>query len=245
MNDGLTKIEERAFEKTGLQSIHLPKSVKTIGGSAFSDCVSLTSVALNNGLEEIGLLAFSGSPVKCFEVPSTVKTIGSGAFASKAEAAQLFISPWNSEAFPVQPGWLGNTANWDIYIKGNGKIGTSFMGYMKISTLDCDKNLTIPMNALSDSSLQRVRANGALTAMAKACAGCRFLKSVSCSGGGSLGRDSFRGCNNLSHVSLYGEVKIGAGAFLECPKLRNVTLPKTLDGKVDGVFDSGVKITYV
>ena len=56
-------------------------SVTSIGGSAFSNCSSLTSVELPNSVTSIGSYAFSGcSSLTSVELPNSVTSIGGSAF---------------------------------------------------------------------------------------------------------------------------------------------------------------------
>ena len=83
LKEGLEKIGENAFSRSGIQSITIPKSVKTIDQYAFWLCKSLKTVTIKNGLESIGGAAFMGcESLKSISIPKTVKTIGGAAFAN-------------------------------------------------------------------------------------------------------------------------------------------------------------------
>ncbi|HNX29631.1 MAG TPA: leucine-rich repeat protein [Syntrophomonadaceae bacterium] len=111
---GLTSIGNQAFYGTGLTSVTIPATVKTIGlrafaecaslktvrlpstlitieSGTFSDCTSLTGVTMVNGVQTIGIDAFNGcSSLKEIYLPSTIKTIGIGAF----QKCPAFKSMW-------------------------------------------------------------------------------------------------------------------------------------------------------
>ncbi len=75
-------IGDNAFAKKNISKAVLPDTVKSIGTSAFSNCMSLESINLPSGLEEIGSLAFYGCDLlKKIAVPETVTAIGEKAFA--------------------------------------------------------------------------------------------------------------------------------------------------------------------
>ena len=83
--DGLETIGLYAFSKSGLESITMPKSVRTIHQGAFYKCASLKHVVLNKGLEMLGTDeyldnemypgVFEESSVEYTELPSTLKQI--------------------------------------------------------------------------------------------------------------------------------------------------------------------------
>ncbi|MBE7087347.1 MAG: leucine-rich repeat domain-containing protein [Clostridiales bacterium] len=71
------------FESTGLVSITLPDSVKSIGSHAFGNCRALQTVNLGNGLNKICQFAFGGSTLlSSITIPSSVNVIEDGAFSS-------------------------------------------------------------------------------------------------------------------------------------------------------------------
>ena len=66
--------------------------VREIGGSAFSGCTGLKSIALPKGLETVGNGAFSGcTGLASFTLPEEVKTIGSNAFKGCTELTTITL----------------------------------------------------------------------------------------------------------------------------------------------------------
>ena len=82
IKDGTKAICDYAFgDCTSLTSIHLPKSVKSIGYGAFWCCKSLTSIHLPESLTSIGNEAFSFcESLTSIHLPESVKSIGDWAF---------------------------------------------------------------------------------------------------------------------------------------------------------------------
>ncbi len=90
--DGVVKIEESAFVECDIQSIIIPKSVRTIGSKAFLGCESLTSITINGFITEIGSSTFYGcSKLKHIDLPSTLKSIRHWAFMNCVELSALEI----------------------------------------------------------------------------------------------------------------------------------------------------------
>ncbi len=82
----LESIEEGAFLQSGIESLILPKDVKSLGNSAFDYCTSLTYIELPEGLEEIGNRAFEDNKkLNTITIPSTVKTMGTNVFKGSCQ----------------------------------------------------------------------------------------------------------------------------------------------------------------
>lgn len=59
LGEGVERIEEKAFQNTGITQIHLPQSLKYIGANAFTDCKNLKEISIPKGVDFIGSHAFS------------------------------------------------------------------------------------------------------------------------------------------------------------------------------------------
>ena len=81
-DSNLETIEQSAFYYTSLENITLPKSVTSIGESAFRECQYLANVAFEEGskLKTIETYAFYHSPLYSIVIPSSVENIGDHAF---------------------------------------------------------------------------------------------------------------------------------------------------------------------
>ena len=81
IEEGVEMIGNGAFSITRIKQITLPKSIKTIGVSAFCNCYDLESVVLNEGLVTIGRGAFSGkSKLTEIVIPKTVENVWDHSF---------------------------------------------------------------------------------------------------------------------------------------------------------------------
>lgn len=90
----VTSISSSAFEGcTGLKSVQLPSSIKTVGASAFSGCSSLETLVLNEGLESLGNSVFEGcAKLQQVVFPSTLQSVGSYAFMDCSELSSVTLN---------------------------------------------------------------------------------------------------------------------------------------------------------
>jgi len=73
--EGVKIIEDEAFRGSGIQSVKLPSSLRTIGPNAFCDCKELSSIDLPEGLVSIGSAAFYGSGLTSVTIPDSVTSL--------------------------------------------------------------------------------------------------------------------------------------------------------------------------
>lgn len=97
----VTKIGINAFENSGIESIVIPGTVKTICNQAFSNCSSLSALTIEDGVETIDLEAFSNcSALKDVTVPASVKKLDSYTFKfSGLETATVYAETVGDSAF--------------------------------------------------------------------------------------------------------------------------------------------------
>lgn len=81
LGNRVTRIGKRAFASTAIQAITIPKSVKSIGESAFEKCGHLKNINIPTGVTEIeDSLFLSCSELTSITIPKTVTSIGDKAF---------------------------------------------------------------------------------------------------------------------------------------------------------------------
>lgn len=79
-----TAIQSNAFARTGLKTIDIPNSVRSLGEDAFAYCNSLATVVIGKKVNQLSKGSFYGSPVtKAYVKPMTPPAISSYLFGSK------------------------------------------------------------------------------------------------------------------------------------------------------------------
>jgi len=79
----VVSIENNAFYFSGIESVTMPETMRTLGTMAFSQCASLKKVTLNEGLTQIGDCCFGGDALLAeISMPESLETIGRAAFAA-------------------------------------------------------------------------------------------------------------------------------------------------------------------
>ena len=76
---GVTAIPDRCFENSGVNSIQISATLKSIGARAFYGN-KFPTITLPNTLKKIGCMAFMNSKLTAVTIPNSVKIVGAGAF---------------------------------------------------------------------------------------------------------------------------------------------------------------------
>ena len=185
------------FNCVGLTSLTIPNSVTTIEGYAFSGCRGLTSVTIGNSVTSIGNQAFA----YCYGLTSvtignSVTSIGQDTFQNCTGLTSVVVSD-------------GNTV-YDSRNNCNAIIKTSTNELI----LGC-KNTIIPNSVTSIGKYTFQNCTG-LTSVT-------IPSSVT-----SIGEGAFIGCSGLTSITIPNSVTtIGGSAFYLCSGLTSVTCEST------------------
>ena len=87
----ITKIGDKAFNSSTIESIIFPETLKTIGKSAFANTDNLSSVTLPEGLTAIEDGVFSVSNLASINIPKSVTSIGNESFLSCNNLKEIII----------------------------------------------------------------------------------------------------------------------------------------------------------
>ena len=202
-NDGsVTSIGSSAFSGcVGLTSIIIPDSVTSIEGSAFRGCTGLTSVTIGNGVSSIGNSAFSDcTGLTSITIPDNVTNIGYYAFEGCSSLECITIP------------FVGATKD--------GTSNTHF-GYIFGASSYSNNDDYVP------TSLKEVIITGGASIGDRTFYGCTSLTSITIPDSvTSIGYGAFRGCSGLTSITIPDSVtSIGSYAFSGCSSLESITIP--------------------
>ena len=148
--DGVTTIGGYAFyDCYSLTSVTIPDSVTTIGESAFAWCSGLTSVTIGDSVTTIGDYAFQGcDSLTSVTIGDSVTTIGYGAF--------YYCSSLTSVTIPDSVTSIGECAFYDCYSLTSVTIPDSVttIGFCVFSGCSSLTSVTIPdsVTAIGDGA---------------------------------------------------------------------------------------------
>lgn len=271
----VTSIKTMGFyQKTGITSVVLPATLKTIGGSAFTGCTGLTKVSIPSSVSEISAYAFSGcTALADIEIPASVTGISRLAFEKTAwfdnlPDGMIYIG---NMAYTYKGTMLEGTK---ISIKeGTTSIGTyAFEKCTGLASVEIPSSVTtIGLGAFeSCSSLTAIKIPSSVTSIGEAafegCSslkdieipntvttlenytfnGCKALESIEIPASVTSMGSAFMGCVALKSVKIPASVKtIGGYAFYSCTNLKEVEIPATVTSIGKGAFSECTSLTAI
>lgn len=225
----VSSIESYAFSGcTGLTSVSMPNSIKTIGYNAFYGCSALSSIEIPNGVESIDAAAFSGcSDLTSAYIPTSVKTIGSEAFSDCSGLTSITIP--NSVTSIGDNVFSGCSSLTELYFNAvscadftESPFTNTFIANIQVGD-DCQK---IPANFTKDlTSLRAITLGNSVTTIGNsAFLGCTSMTNVSMGSAlTTINNSAFEGCTGLKEISLPMSLRtIRSKAFYNCSGLQSV-----------------------
>ena len=226
----VTSIGGYAFaDCSSLTSVTIPNSVTSIGGDAFYGCSGLTSVTIPNSVTSIGEAAFyKCSGLTSVNIGNSVTSIGHSAFSDCIGLTSVIIpnsvTSIGAWAF-YGTAWLANQSDGIIYI--NQSLYT-YKGEMPANTsiVVRDGTTQICGGAFFDcSGLTSVTIPNSVT---------------------SIGNYAFSGCSGLTSIPIPNSVtSIGYGAFFHCSGLTSVTIPNSVTSIGKSAFGECTQLTNI
>ena len=222
-------IAQYAFYKcTGLTSLVIPNTVRSVGDYSFYACSGLMSVSIPNSVTSIGGAAFSGcSALTSITIPNSVTSIGASAFGNCSRLTSVTI--------PNSVTSIGASAFYEcnnlVDLKYNAKnvITLSYNSAFPISI----KTVTIG-NEVEVIPSYFLYGNKNITSVT-------IPNSVT-----SIGSYAFRNCSGLISVTIPNSVtSIGASAFGNCSRLTSVTIPNSITNIDVSTFENCSSLTSI
>ena len=217
----VTSIDVNAFSNcSGLESVYIPETVKSIGSSAFKGCSKLSSVSIEGeGLETIGNQAFMEcSSLTEITIPRSVTAIYQNVFSGCIRLENVTL--------PETITYIGSGAFQDCGQLQSIVLPEQLMSIGENAFNGCTGLTSVTLN----DGLQRIDAY--------AFSGCNRLPEITIPENvTSIASYAFYHCTNLERVYIKGKIRsINSSTFADCPTLSAIVLPATLDQIVDNAF---------
>ncbi len=242
----VTKIGETAFAESGIKSVSIGKSVKTIDSEAFYVCPKLTAIkvksknknyssksgVLYNKKKSLLITYPAGKKNKTFTLLSKVKKLESYSFSGNSYLENI---KFKKGLTSIKKGAFMNTSLKKV------KFPKSLKKIENDAFLNCEslESVTIPANviyindhAFSEcTALKKLNFNGnsKLELGYGVFESCRSLKTVSAPIAKKSQGRLFFACTKINKVKISKNIKkIFREDYAECPNLNKVTIPATV-----------------
>lgn len=266
----VTIIGYAAFStRPDLESIHLPKTVVSIGGFAFDHCTSLTSIEFPNSLTNIGESAFgSCSSLVSLRIPASVTSIGDGAFGGTTKLTSISVDSGNpiydsrdncNAIIEKESNTLIRGCKNTVIPNSVTTIGTHAFGGSEISSIAIPGSVTrIEKNAFIGCDLASIvvdsgnwiyDSRNGCNAIIETNSNTLYLgckNTVIPNSVTTIGENAFNSCFNLTSIQIPNSVtRIEASAFLLCGKLKAIEIPSSIKRIGDSAFSMCMGLTSI
>ena len=242
---------------------HVVYSVTSIGGFAFDNCSSLTSVTIPSSVTSIGSYAFSRcTSLTSVVIPDSVSSIVIYAFSGCSSLTSISVSSDNLN-YSSEDGVLFDKGKTILVQCPGGKSGDytipdTVTNIREAAFSDCSSltSVVIPNSVTSIgnsafhtcSGLTSVTIPSSVTSIGVAVFhSCSSLTSIIIPNSvTNIGESAFSGCSSLASIIIPESVtNIGKGAFASCTSLTSIIIPKSVASIGDWAFYSCLSLTSI
>lgn len=237
-NVDVETIPANAFTKTVIRFIDFPKTLKTIGSSAFYDKLLTGPLVLPEGLDSIASEAFYRNYITDVTIPASVRVINSSAFRGNASLVSVTLG---SGLTSISSTCFYECSNLAI-VKGGENVKTiannAFDGCKLLTSAADLAPVSVGDYAFqSCEKLESFNFSNIKTYGREAFEYCYALKEADLSTATSLGIECFYNCYNLKKVKLGDNITtIPGGSFSQCHALEEVILGSSINSLGNNCF---------
>ena len=251
--NSVTSLLPSAFSGTGITSIELPESIKTIGITAFARCKNLEYVKIPSTINNIDLYAFRQcTNLKKVIIPESVTNIHSSNPFEECEDVVIYCKVGTTaeqyaKNHNIEHILYNESGDFEYAINANGTI--TIIGYNGTA-----EEIEVPnkidgkiVTELGDkvfynkTNLKKITLPEGITNIGNyTFENCISLVTINIPATvRTIGKRAFNGCTDLTDIIIpEGVNTINEGTFSGCMKLSNIRLPNTITSIGDDVFSS-------
>lgn len=239
----LQSIGRSAFSYNRMRWVKIPGNIKNVPYGAFSDCFNLTHVELEEGVESIGTRTdgrvFLGCPIESINFPSTLKYIGNNCF--RENCLEEVVLPDNIEEIGEACFSSSKRLRSISFSKGMKEIPNSVCSYsteiIKVYIPEGIEKIGYGVFN-SASMLSHISLPESVTEVEPGAFSYTGLVDFTFPKNLTYVSPSmFYECDNLTEVTVPETIKnIGNKAFWGCGSLRIVSLPEALESLGEQAF---------
>ena len=236
---------------SGLTSITIPSSVKSLGDYCFASCWRLTSITIPSSVTSLSAKCFASClSLTSINIPSSVTSLGDKCFNGCSSLTSINIpssvKSLGNECF------VGCRNLTSITIPSSVKsLGEScFWGCSGLTSIAIPSSVTsLGKNCFSGcSGLTSIDLPSSVTSLDYYCfSGCSGLTSITIpSSVTTLGPYCFSGCSGLTSIIIPSSVtSLGGGCFNNCSGLTSITIPSSVTSLKDDCFKNCSSLTSI